>query len=75
MIANLLQFIRDYSDRIRDLAGFGFFLFATLVSGLVAWQHPSILAWLYVIHNGLLASFIPGELQRNIMIAPDYGSE
>ena len=57
MIANLLQFIRDYSDRIRDLAGFGFFLFATLVSGLVAWQHPSILAWLYVIHNGLLAFF------------------
>jgi protein-S-isoprenylcysteine O-methyltransferase Ste14 len=24
---------------------------------LVAWQHPSILAWLYVIHNGLLAFF------------------
>ena len=44
-------------DRLRDLAGFGFFLFATLVSGLSAWGQPSILAWLYAIHNGLLAYF------------------
>ena len=45
------------SDRMRDLAGFGFFLFATLVAGLSAWQQPSILGWLYAIHNGLLAFF------------------
>ena len=44
-------------DRLRDLAGFGFFLFATLVSVLSAWGQPSILAWLYAIHNGLLAFF------------------
>lgn len=44
-------------DRLRDLAGFGFFLFATLVSVLSAWGQASILAWLYAIHNGLLAFF------------------
>ena len=44
-------------DRLRDLAGFGFFLFAALVAGLSAWDQPSILAWLYAIHNGLLAFF------------------
>jgi len=42
---------------LRDLAGFGFFLFATLVSVLSAWGQTSILAWLYAIHNGLLAFF------------------
>ena len=51
------HFIRGYSDRLRDLAGFGFFLFASLISAMSAWQHPSILAWLYAIHNGLLAFF------------------
>jgi len=45
------------TNRLRDLAGFGFFLFATLIAAVAAWQHPSILAWLYVIHNGLLAFF------------------
>lgn len=44
-------------DRLRDLAGFCFFLFAMLVSVLSAWGQPSILAWLYAIHNGLLAFF------------------
>jgi protein-S-isoprenylcysteine O-methyltransferase Ste14 len=44
-------------DRLRDLAGFGFFLFATLVSVLSAWRQPSILAWLYAFHNGLLAFY------------------
>jgi protein-S-isoprenylcysteine O-methyltransferase Ste14 len=44
-------------DRLRDLAGFGFFLFATLVSVLSAWGQPSILGWLYAVHNGLLAFF------------------
>ena len=57
MVTNPLHFIREHSDRIRDLAGFGFFLFAALISGLAAWQHPSILAWLFAIHNGLLAFF------------------
>jgi len=57
MVTNPLHFIRKHSDRIRDLVGFGFFLFTTLISGLAAWQHPSILAWLFAIHNGLLAFF------------------
>lgn len=43
--------------RQTDLVGFGFFLFAALISALSAWQHPAILSWLYVIHNGLLAFF------------------
>jgi protein-S-isoprenylcysteine O-methyltransferase Ste14 len=38
-----------------ELAGFGFFTFATLVSTLAAWEHPSLLGWLYAAHNGLLA--------------------
>ena len=44
-------------DRLRDLAGFYFFIFATLLSVLSALGQPSILAWLYAIHNGLLAFF------------------
>jgi protein-S-isoprenylcysteine O-methyltransferase Ste14 len=42
------------SFRLHDLAGFGFFAFATLVSGIAAWEKPSILGWMYAIHNGLL---------------------
>ena len=45
------------SHRLRDLAGFGFFLFAMLISAMSAWQHPSTLTWLYAIHNALLAFF------------------
>jgi len=45
------------SHRWRDLAGFGFFLFVTFIATLSAWQNSSILAWLYAIHNGLLAFF------------------
>jgi protein-S-isoprenylcysteine O-methyltransferase Ste14 len=41
----------------RDLAGFGFFAFATMVSIAAAWENPSILACLFVTHNGLLAFF------------------
>jgi protein-S-isoprenylcysteine O-methyltransferase Ste14 len=48
---------QDRFTRQRDLAGFAFFLFATLVAGAFACQHPSILAWLYAIHNGFLAFF------------------
>ncbi|MPM18514.1 hypothetical protein SDC9_64926 [bioreactor metagenome] len=54
---NPLQCFRGRSSRLRDLAGFGFFLFAALISAMSAWQHPSILTWLYAIHNGLLAFF------------------
>ena len=52
-----LRFVHGRSGRLRDLAGFAFFLFAALVSVASAWQHPSILAWLYAAHNGLLALF------------------
>jgi len=42
-------------NHLRDILGFCFFTFATLVSAAAAWDHPSLLAWLYVTHNGLLA--------------------
>ena len=45
------------SNRVRDMAGFAFFSFAALVSAAAAWEHPSILAWLYAFHNLLLAWF------------------
>lgn len=45
------------SNRVRDLAGFAFFAFAALVSGVAAMGHPNLLAWLYTFHNLLLAWF------------------
>ena len=42
-------------DAVRDRLGFAFFAFAALVAGFSAWQSPSILAWLYALHNLLLA--------------------
>jgi len=57
MLTNHLQCFRGRSSRLRDLTGFSFFLFAMLISAMTAWQHPSILAWLYAFHNGLLAFF------------------
>jgi protein-S-isoprenylcysteine O-methyltransferase Ste14 len=57
MLAILNHFFRRHSDRLRNLTGFSFFLFATILSGVAAWQHPSILSWLYFIHNGLLTLF------------------
>ncbi len=57
MLNNPVHCVQGRSSRLRDLAGFGFFLFAALISAMSAWQHPSILAWLYAIHNGLLAFF------------------
>lgn len=57
MLTNPLHFFRGRSSSLRDLTGFGFFLFAMLISVVSAWQHPSILAWLYAFHNGLLAFF------------------
>lgn len=57
MLANSLKFLRERSGRLRDLAGFAFFAFAALVSIAAAWDHPSILAWLYASHNFMLAFF------------------
>lgn len=45
------------TSRFRDLVGFSFFTFAALVSMTSAWKYPSVLAWLYVTHNCLLALF------------------
>ncbi len=44
-------------DDVRDRLGFAFFAFAALIAGFSAWQSPSILAWLYALHNLLLAWF------------------
>lgn len=43
------------SDRWRDRMGLAFFIFATVVGGLAAWEHPTLLGWLYAVHNLLLA--------------------
>ena len=50
MLDNSFRYVQGRSSRLRDLAGFGFFLFAALISVMSAWQHPSILTWLYAIH-------------------------
>ena len=42
-------------DLIHKLSGFSFFLFALTLSFLAARRFPSILAWVNVFHNGLLA--------------------
>ncbi len=44
-------------DWLRNLLGFAFFLFAAVVGAIAALEAPSILGWLYVLHNGLLAIF------------------
>ncbi len=44
-------------DATRDQLGFTFFLFAAVIAGFSALQTPSILAWLYALHNLLLAWF------------------
>lgn len=56
-LSSPLQFNQGRSGCLRDWAGFAFFLFITVISVKAAWQHPSILACLYVIHNALLAFF------------------
>lgn len=48
---------RMLTDAIRDRLGFAFFAFAAIIAGFSAWQSPSILAWLYALHNLLLAWF------------------
>lgn len=45
------------NQRIHDIAGFAFFSFTALVSTAAAWEHPSILGWLYAFHNLILAWF------------------
>lgn len=40
---------------MKDRLGLAFFTFATVVSALAAWEHPSILAWLAALHNAILA--------------------
>jgi protein-S-isoprenylcysteine O-methyltransferase Ste14 len=41
-------------DATRDRLGFAFFAFVTVIASFSAWKSPSILAWLYVVHNLLL---------------------
>jgi protein-S-isoprenylcysteine O-methyltransferase Ste14 len=40
--------------RLGDWVGFAFFAFATALSIMAGLEYPSILAWLSVLHNGLL---------------------
>ncbi len=42
-------------DAVRDRLGFAFFAFIAVIAGLSAWKAPSILAWLYALHNLILA--------------------
>lgn len=39
---------------MKDRLGLAFFTFAAMISGLVAWEHPSLLAWLAALHNAIL---------------------
>lgn len=40
---------------MKDRLGLAFFTFTAVISGLAAWEHPSILAWLAALHNAILA--------------------
>jgi protein-S-isoprenylcysteine O-methyltransferase Ste14 len=40
---------------MKDRLGLAFFTFAAVISGLAAWEHSSILAWLATLHNAILA--------------------
>lgn len=40
---------------MKDRLGLAFFTFAAVVSGLAAWECPTLLAWLAAFHNGVLA--------------------
>jgi protein-S-isoprenylcysteine O-methyltransferase Ste14 len=40
---------------MRDRLGLAFFTFATTLSAFLAWEQPSLLAWLVTIHNAILA--------------------
>ncbi len=43
------------NNKIGDVAGMVFFAVATILAALAAMEHPTLLAWLSVLHNGLLA--------------------
>lgn len=45
---------RLFHLELGDIAGIVFFAFATVLSVLASIQHPTVLAWLSVFHNGLL---------------------
>jgi hypothetical protein len=55
MVRNTIDYLQGRSSRLRDLAGCAFFAFAAVVTGVAAWEHPSILVWLYACHNLLLS--------------------
>jgi protein-S-isoprenylcysteine O-methyltransferase Ste14 len=42
-------------NRLRDRLGLIFFTFAAVFSTLLAWEQPSVLAWLVALHNAILA--------------------
>lgn len=42
-------------SELGDYLGLAFFAFAAILAGLAAWEHPTLLAWLSVVHNALLA--------------------
>jgi protein-S-isoprenylcysteine O-methyltransferase Ste14 len=42
-------------NKMRDRLGLVFFTFATIFSALLAWEQPSVLAWLVALHNAILA--------------------
>jgi len=40
---------------MRERLGLSFFTFAAVMATLAAWEQPTILAWLYALHNAILA--------------------
>lgn len=44
------------TSQIKDFLGSAFFALAAVIAGFIAWQHPTILAWLSAFHNLLLAA-------------------
>jgi protein-S-isoprenylcysteine O-methyltransferase Ste14 len=61
------------SVRVRNGSGCALFLLATVLSGLAAWETPSILAVLNTAHNGLLAILyatrLPAQKSDNFGLA------
>jgi len=47
--------INPVPARVRNALGCALFLFAAVLSGLAAWEAPSVLTVLNTVHNGLLA--------------------
>jgi protein-S-isoprenylcysteine O-methyltransferase Ste14 len=47
------------SSGLRDRLGLVFFTFAAVISALLAWEQPSLLAWLATLHNTVLALIYP----------------